>query len=140
VPPRCRRTSSASEKTSDIEQSDHRAARWQPRHLLVAGVGQREKRGRFTYSALGTSRRISGLIVSAPRNIVSRTPRACNSRAVKTWPRSRVGAELDLVDREELDRPVERHRLDGADKIGRVRRQDLFLAGDQRHRPRATPL
>ena len=48
-----------------------------------------------------------------------------------------IGAELDFVDREELDRPVERHRLDGADEIGRVRRQDLFFAGDQRHRARA---
>ena len=51
-----------------------------------------------------------------------------------------IGAELDLIDREELDRPVERHRFDRADEIGRVRRQDLFFAGDQRHRARAAQL
>jgi hypothetical protein len=49
----------------------------------------------------------------------------------------RIGAQLDLVDGEKIDRAIERHRFDGADKIGRVRRQDLFFAGDQRHRPRA---
>ena len=43
-----------------------------------------------------------------------------------------IGAELDLVHREEFDRPVERHRLDGADEIGGVGRDDLLLAGDQR--------
>ncbi len=42
-----------------------------------------------------------------------------------------VAAELDLVDGEELDRAVERHRFDGADEIGRARRDDLFLAGDE---------
>ena len=51
-----------------------------------------------------------------------------------------VGAELDLVDREKLDRAVERHRFNGADEIGRVRRQDLLLAGDQRNRARAAQL
>ena len=51
-----------------------------------------------------------------------------------------IGAELDFVDREELDRPVERHRFDGADEIGRVRRQDLFFAGDQRDGARAAQL
>ena len=48
-----------------------------------------------------------------------------------------IGAQLYLVDGEEVDRPVERHRFDGADKIGRVWRQDLFFAGDQRDGPRA---
>src|SRR5882724_6633750 len=49
----------------------------------------------------------------------------------------RVGAELNFVNRKKLDRPVERHRFDGADKIGRVRGQDFLLPGDQRDRPRA---
>ena len=42
-----------------------------------------------------------------------------------------VGAELDLVDRQELDLAVERHRLDRADQVGAPRRDDLLLAGDQ---------
>src|SRR5436189_40558 len=43
-------------------------------------------------AASGTSWRMSGLIVSAPRNIVSSVPRAWRSRSVKTWPRSRSAA------------------------------------------------
>ncbi len=42
-----------------------------------------------------------------------------------------VGAELDFVDREELDLAVERHRFDRADKISRIGGDDLFLAGDE---------
>ena len=44
-----------------------------------------------------------------------------------------VAAKLDLVHRQEIHRAVERHRFDGADVIGRVGRDDLLLAGDQRH-------
>ena len=43
-----------------------------------------------------------------------------------------VGAELDFVDREELDLAVERHRFDRADEISRIGGDDLFLAGDER--------
>jgi hypothetical protein len=48
----------------------------------------------------------------------------------------RIGRELDLVDGAQGDRPVERHRFDGAHEIGRPRRDDLLLAGDQCHRAR----
>ncbi len=42
-----------------------------------------------------------------------------------------VGAELDLVHRQELDLAVQRHRLDGADEILRPGRDNLLFAGDQ---------
>ena len=42
-----------------------------------------------------------------------------------------IGAELDLVDRQELDLAVQRHGLDRADEIVRPGRDDLLLAGDQ---------
>ena len=42
-----------------------------------------------------------------------------------------VGAELDLVHRQELDLARQRHGLDGADEIVRPGRDDLLLAGDQ---------
>ena len=42
-----------------------------------------------------------------------------------------VRTELYLVDREEIDRPVERHRLDSAEKIAGGRRDDFFFAGYQ---------
>ena len=42
-----------------------------------------------------------------------------------------VGGELDLVDGDEVDGLAERHRFDGADVIGRIRRENLLLAGEQ---------
>ena len=42
-----------------------------------------------------------------------------------------VGAELDLVHRDELGVAVERHRLHGAGEPARLGRHDLLLAGDQ---------
>ena len=45
-----------------------------------------------------------------------------------------VGAELDLVDRDEGDIEVARHRLDRRDPEARIGGLDLLLAGDQRHR------
>ena len=44
----------------------------------------------------------------------------------------RIGAQLDLVHRHELDRSVERHGLHGAGEPARLGRDDLLLAGDQR--------
>ena len=44
-----------------------------------------------------------------------------------------IGRHLDLVDGEEADGPVQRHGFDGADEIAGPGRQDLLLAGDQRH-------
>ena len=43
-----------------------------------------------------------------------------------------IGGELDLVDGEEIDVDVARHRLDRAHPIARPLRLDLLLAGDQR--------
>ena len=42
-----------------------------------------------------------------------------------------IGAQLDLVDRQELDFPAERHGFHSADEIGRPGRDDLLLACDQ---------
>ena len=51
-----------------------------------------------------------------------------------------VGAELDLVDGEEIDLAIKRHRLDRADEVTRPERDDLFFAGDQRDLGRAPGL
>ena len=45
-----------------------------------------------------------------------------------------IGAELDLVDRQERHVEVARHGFDGGHPEARVRRLDLLLAGDQRDR------
>ena len=43
-----------------------------------------------------------------------------------------VGSELNLVDGDEVRLEIERHRLDGAHVIFRLRRLDLLFAGDER--------
>ena len=43
-----------------------------------------------------------------------------------------IGGELDLVDRDEGEVEVARHRLDGRDPVARPVRLDLLLAGDER--------
>jgi hypothetical protein len=45
----------------------------------------------------------------------------------------RIGAELDLVHRQEVHIPCQRHGLDRADEIAGIRGDDLLFAGDQRH-------
>jgi len=44
-----------------------------------------------------------------------------------------IGAKLDFVDGDELHRSIQRHGLDRAGEVAGVGRDDLFLAGDQRH-------
>ena len=51
-----------------------------------------------------------------------------------------IGGELNFVDGEKGDIEIARHRLDGGDPETRIRRLDLFLAGDQRYRVSADPL
>ncbi len=51
-----------------------------------------------------------------------------------------IGAQLDLVDRQEFHLAVQRHGLHRADEILRPGRDDLFLARDQGHAARATRL
>ena len=51
-----------------------------------------------------------------------------------------IGGELDFVDGEEGDVEIARHGLDGGDPEARIRRLDLFLAGDQRDGVGADPL
>ena len=48
-----------------------------------------------------------------------------------------IGAELDLVHREEIGAGPLRHRLDSADPVLRTGRHDPLLAGDERHHGRA---
>jgi hypothetical protein len=46
----------------------------------------------------------------------------------------KVGAQLDLVDRQKRDRDIHRHRLDRAHPVARAGWNDFFLTGHQRHR------
>ena len=117
-------------------KSDDGAARRQARHLFVAGMRQRRKARPVD---------VFDLRHEAPHQRLDRLGaekhRLAEAAGVKQ-PRGKhmaalaIGAELDLVDGKELDRPVERHRFNGADEIRRVRGQDLFLPGNQRDRAR----
>ena len=58
---------------------------------------------------------------------------ACVKQAIgEDMPPVGIGAKLDLVDGDEIDRTIERHRFDRANEPARSRRHDLLLAGDQR--------
>ena len=68
-------------------------------------------------SAFGQSRRISGATVAAPISMVSARAARVQQPMGEDVAALGVGAELDLVDGEEFDLAVKRHRLDRADEI-----------------------
>ena len=70
-------------------------------------------------------------MVAAPSSMVSCLAARVQQPVGEDVAALGVGAELDLVDRQELDLAVQRHGLDRADEIVRPRRDDLLLAGDQ---------
>ena len=84
-------------------------------------------------SALGSSVRISGAIVAAPSSNVSLSPARMEDAIGEDVAAIEVGRHLDLVDREALDRHIERHRLDRAHPVARIGRHDALLARHQRH-------
>ena len=79
-------------------------------------------------------------MVAAPSSSVSSRPRRLQHAVGEDVAALEIGRELDLVDGEEGDVEIARHRLDGGDPVARVRRDDLLLAGDQRDRVGADPL
>ncbi|HEV2265489.1 MAG TPA: hypothetical protein VGR79_13280 [Stellaceae bacterium] len=118
-------------------EGDHGAARRQTRQLLGTGIGQGRK---------ARTRRDFGFRHQAPQQRRDRAGAEEHRLAQAARVQQSVGedvatlavaAQLDLVDRKKIDRPVQRHRFDGADEIARIRRDDLFLAGDQRDSARA---
>ena len=122
-------------------KGDDGAAPRQARQLL------RRRRRSASRGARGTGSRRRGrgggrAERRSPRRAASsRTrPRACSRRWVKTWPRSGSAQSWISSTARNSTSPLERHRLDRADEILRMRRDDLFLAGDQRDRaPRLAP-
>jgi hypothetical protein len=99
--------------------------------LLGAGVGQREKRSRGS----GTRRRQQPPDQRAHGGRAQQhglvRPARVQQAVGEDVAALRVGGQLDLVDRQEIDLAGQRHGLDGADEELRVRRDDLLLAGDQ---------
>ena len=121
------------------EGDDGRAPR-QPREFLLAGKGQlRQPRAADNADAgqeplddrpHGGGAEHQRLLAAAPvQHAVGENVAALE-----------ISGELDFVDGEERYVEVARHRFDGGDPEARVRRLDLLLAGDQRHRIGAHPL
>ena len=113
-------------------ERDHRGARGQPRDLLLAGVG--ELRQPRPGDEVGAGHEIGDAVAHRLRaeqqrlELAARVQQPVGEHVAALG----VGGELDLVDRQEVDLDLARHRLDGGDPVARVFRPDLLLAGDQR--------
>ena len=70
-------------------------------------------------------------MVPEPISIVSSRPALVEQAVGEDVAAVEVGGELDLVDGDEGDVEVPRHRLDGRDPVARPVRLDLLLAGDE---------
>ncbi len=115
-------------------EGDDGAARRQARHLLGADIAQGGKARAADELRLGhepPQQRADR--VGAEQHGLGQAARV-QQPVGEDMAALGVAAELDLVDGEEIDRPVERHRFDGADEIGGIGRDDLLFAGDERHR------
>jgi hypothetical protein len=121
-------------------EGDHGGAPGQAGQLLGAGVGQ----GGEAFAALDL-----GLGQQAPDQ-GRHGPRA-QEQGLEPAPgvqqalgehvaALRIGAQLDLVHRQEFHLQAQRHGLHGAHIIVRPGRDDLLLAGDEGHRPGAPQL
>ena len=122
VPPRWRRIVSASAIDLGTEKATTALRGGRRVSFLWPGIGEasRSAAGRRIRRP-GTSLRSSGRMVSAPSSMVSSQPARMEQPVGEDMAALGVGRELDLVDGEEVDRPVERHDLDGADPIARAR-------------------
>ena len=114
-------------------EGDDGGARLQARRLALAGIAERRKPRPGVEFGLGHQLADQGLddvgtqehgLVAAPR---AEQPFGEDVAAVG------VGAHLDFVDADERRLAVQGHRFRRAQEIARARRDDLFLAGDQRH-------
>ncbi len=121
------------------EGDDGGAAR-QAREFLVAGEGQL-RQPRPAYHADAGKQPLDDLAHSGGAEHQRLFAPAPVERTVgEDMTALEIGGQLDLVDGEERDVEVPRHRLDRRHPETRVRRLDLLLAGDQRHRVGADPL
>ena len=114
-------------------EGDDGRARRQARNLLLAGEGQLRHAG--TCDDVGArQQRLQRPLHRAGADQQRFLDAATVQQAVGEGVSAvEVGGELDLVDGDEGEVEVARHRLDGADPVSGRARLDLLLAGDQRH-------
>ena len=115
-------------------KGDGGAARRQPRDLLLTGVGEAGKArpGYELDAGYQPADKTPGRIGAEEHGLIG-AARPEQPVGEYMAPLA-VGAKLDLIDGEKRHLPVQRHGFDGANEIGRLGREDLFLAGHQRHR------
>ena len=113
-------------------ERDDRRALGQPADLLRAGIAQRREARAVDDLDPGHQRlehRPQRLRAEQHRLL---TPACAQDPVGKDVATLGIGAELRLVERNERQILVERHRFGGTQEPARVLRDDLFLAGDQR--------
>ena len=122
-------------------ERDHGGAAGQARELGRPGVASSEKRGRVMDSASGTRR--GAAAGSSRRPGTASRPRRAHEQAVgEHMPAVGIGAELDLVHRQEPTSRSSGIASTVQDELARARRHDLLFAGDRaprRARPCAPP-
>jgi len=113
-------------------KSDNRSAARQAGHFLAAGIGQRREAlpclERYVRKQAAQDRAHRA---GAEEHRLLGSARMQEARGENPAAFG-VGGELDLIDRQEFRRAVERHRLDRRHPIGRRGRNDFFLARDKR--------
>ena len=103
-------------------EGDDRATRRQPRHLFVAGIGQDREAWPAHILDLGDQPAHQRLYRGGTKEHCFLHPSGVQEPRGKDMAALGIGAQLALVHRQEVDLPIERHRFDSANKIGRVRR------------------
>ena len=113
-------------------EGDDRRAAGQARELLLAGIGEvGEARPRHHRNALQQPLQNAAHGGGAKQQRL--LPSAQMQQAIgEDVAALEIAGELHLVDGDEGGVGLARHRLHGADRIARARRNDLLLAGDQR--------
>ena len=118
-------------------ERDHGGARRQAHQLDRAGVAELRHAGPRLHAGL----RHQAMQQRADRLGAQKhglhQPAGVQQPVGEDVPTVGVGAELDLVHRQELGVAIERHRFDGAGEPTGLGRDDLLLAGDQRDVPGA---
>ena len=118
-------------------EGDDGRARRQARQLLLAGEG--ERRHPLAGDDLDAGQQAGERALHRLRADEQRflEPAPIEDAIGERMAAVEVGCELDLVDGDEGEVEVARHRLDRADPVAGLARLDLLLAGDQRDGVRA---
>ena len=112
------------------EGDDGRAAR-QAGDLLLAGIGELRKARPRNVTDAGQQFLDNGAHGGGAQQHRLLAAAAMHEAIGENVAAFEVGGELNFIDCKKRDIDIGGHRLDGADPEARLRRDDLFLAGDE---------